>query len=157
MVTEFRPGPVVPLPNYPLSPTSSHYAHVYYIMLPDDFLGDPESSSLLYSRVGFTCSRTFTHSLHQTGSCIKPVKCPTYINEYQTWYGTRRLFVATNMKFCLLRYGKDRGQGNGSMGKVMDSSYNLNHLLCENCGLFLAPSRRGKYCAGFPHALFQFP
>ncbi|CAL5392790.1 unnamed protein product [Camellia sinensis] len=43
--------------------------------------------------------------------------------------------------------GKVRDQGNGSMDKMMDSSFNLNHLYPKNCGLFPVPLRRGKYCA----------
>lgn len=46
------------------------------------------------------------------------------------------------------RCGKDRDQGNGSMGRVMDFSCSLNHLSLEKNGLFRVLQRKAIFYAG---------
>lgn len=66
-------------------------------------------------------------------------------------WSTSSCYLYSVYVYC--RFGKVRDRGNGSMDKMMDSSFNLNHLSCENCGLFPVPQRRGKYCAGLSLSL----
>ncbi|RVW55750.1 hypothetical protein CK203_075755 [Vitis vinifera] len=57
--------------------------------------------------------------------------------------GTQKYHILPTDFFCS-KSGKVKDHGSGSMGKVMVSLFNLNHLPCKSYGLFLVLQKRGN-------------
>jgi hypothetical protein len=63
--------------------------------------------------------------------------------------------LTTGIKTLLYRSGKVKDQESGNMGNMMVSLFNLSHHCCESYGLFLAPMKWDKHCAGFSLSVSQ--